>query len=328
MPNVAPNLSVGRFRNDLAHLIGEAALAAGRFGIAVSGGPDSMALLSLAHRAFPGRVEAATVDHRLRPEAADEAAMVARECARLGIAHATLVVPRPIGGNISASAREVRYALLHEWRAARGLDWLLTAHHADDQLETLIMRLNRASGVGGLAGVRGRNGTVLRPLLGWRRADLAAVIDGQGLPRAHDPSNDDPHYDRARLRAHLRATDWIDPVAAGRSAAACADAEEALQWLVEELADAWLHSPRPGLWVLERWAFPREVQRRLLAHMLRLADPDAAPRGEGIDRVLARLRQGGKATLGRGLFTAGRVWRLRLAPPRRSERRGSGDKPA
>lgn len=140
--------------------------ASARFGVAVSGGPDSMALLDLAARAFSGRVEAATVDHGLREASADEAAMVADWCGNAGIAHATLHPKGAVRGNVQSWARSQRYALLEEWRTAQGLDWLLTAHHADDQLETLLMRLNRGAGVGGLAGVRARQGVVLRPLLG------------------------------------------------------------------------------------------------------------------------------------------------------------------
>jgi tRNA(Ile)-lysidine synthase len=143
--------------------------------VAVSGGPDSLALLLLAHAAMPGLVEAATVDHGLRSESADEAAFVAEICGKLGVPHATLKVT--VGaGNLQAEARAARYAALAGWMAERGLAALATAHHADDQAETLILRLNRGSGVAGLAGVRARGlvpGTrlpLLRPLLGWRRA--------------------------------------------------------------------------------------------------------------------------------------------------------------
>ena len=107
--------------------------------------------------------------------------MVAQWCAGRGIPHATLSPSSPITGSIQASARAARYALLHQWRQERALGWLLTAHHADDQLETLLMRLNRSSGVGGLAGIRARNGTVLRPMLSWRRAELMEIARAQGL---------------------------------------------------------------------------------------------------------------------------------------------------
>lgn len=162
-----------------------------------------MALLLLAHAAFPARVEAATVDHGLRPHSAAEANMVANWCASQDLPHVVLRPKEPITGNIQSSARAARYALMEGWRADRGLDWLLTAHHADDQLETILMRLNRGSGVSGLAGVRERSGLVLRPLLRWRKAELIALAEAARLPFVHDPSNSDPRYDRAALRLRL-----------------------------------------------------------------------------------------------------------------------------
>src|SRR5689334_3825576 len=118
---------VERFARDLDALISPAA----RLGIAVSGGSDSLALLLLAAAARPGRIEAATVDHRLRPEAAAEAEMVHRHCQRLGVPHATLSVlwrEKPTSA-IQEQARSERYGLLDEWAKDRGLDAVATAHH-------------------------------------------------------------------------------------------------------------------------------------------------------------------------------------------------------
>src|SRR4051812_14287712 len=129
---------VARFRADLERLTGGAPV---RLGIAVSGGPDSLALLLLASAAYPGRIEAATVDHGLRPEGAAEAAFVGRLCVRLGLPHAILRAQMTETANVQAAARTRRYALLTQWLAATGAAFLATAHHLDDQAETLVMRL-------------------------------------------------------------------------------------------------------------------------------------------------------------------------------------------
>lgn len=288
-----------------------------RFGVAVSGGPDSMALTALMARLFPGRVEAATVDHGLRAASADEAAMVADWCRDAAIPHATLHPRGAVRGNVQSWARAQRYALLEEWRVARGLDWLLTAHHADDQLETLLMRLNRGAGVSGLAGVRARQGVILRPLLGMRKAELLAYAQEQGLPHVDDPSNTDPRFDRAALRAALAGADWIDAGAAGRSVAALAEVEEALDWVVDDLESRHVRAEGQGL-VLERTDFPREMLRRLLLRMLGRLQPGAAqPRGEAIDRVIAAARKGEQVSIGRVLLKGGARWTMKAAPPRR-----------
>lgn len=148
-PATAPDLS-----GLIAAALGRPLPAQARVALAVSGGPDSMALLALAAAALPGRITALTVDHGLRAAAAAEAAGVAAQCAARGIAHATLRRDGPpIRANVQARARAARYALMADWCRAHGAGLLLTAHHADDQAETLLMRLNRASGSDGLAGI-------------------------------------------------------------------------------------------------------------------------------------------------------------------------------
>ena len=129
-------LLLDRFRADLEPLIAPDA----RIGLAVSGGPDSLALLILAAAARPGQIEAATVDHGFRPEARDEAAMVAGICGKLGVPHTILTarwndVPTTA---IQERARRERYRLLGYWADERGLGGLATAHHADDQAITAL----------------------------------------------------------------------------------------------------------------------------------------------------------------------------------------------
>ncbi|MSO81138.1 MAG: tRNA lysidine(34) synthetase TilS [Alphaproteobacteria bacterium] len=196
-----------------------------RLAVAVSGGPDSMALALLADdwaRARGGRITALTVDHRLRPESGREARQVARWLAARGIAHAILVRRgRRPGTGVQQAARSARYGLLEGWCAARGVLHLLLAHHRDDQAETVLLRRAAGSGEAGLAAMaaiveRGQV-RVLRPLLDVPRARLAAVLTAAGQPFVEDPGNRDPAFARSRLRLD-------DAVAAAGGAAALAAA--------------------------------------------------------------------------------------------------------
>jgi tRNA(Ile)-lysidine synthase len=306
----------GRFAATLARLWPEG----GRLGLAVSGGPDSLALLLLAQAAIPGRFAVATVDHGLRPEAAGECAMVARVCADRGIPCAVLAVQTG-AGNLQAAARAARYAALAEWAAREGLSALATAHHADDQAETLLMRLNRASGLAGLAGVRARGVVpgstlpLLRPLLSWRRAELAAIVAVAGLDPALDPSNADEAYDRVRIRKALADADWIDSEALAESAAHLADADEALDWLVAREWDARVSVADGGAIRFEP-GVPRAIALRIVA---RIVEGFGSPaRGGAIARLVDALEGGSGGNVARVAATvADGDWLFRPEAPRR-----------
>jgi tRNA(Ile)-lysidine synthase len=299
-----------------ARIIGMRETDRARFGVAVSGGPDSMALLVLAAEAFTGRVFAATVDHQLRAASADEARLVARACATLGVPHLILTPDQPITGSVQAAARAARYALLEQWRRDSGIDWVMTAHHADDQLETLAMRLNRASGLSGLAGIRERQGHVLRPLLGVRRGALHALVAARAMPVVDDPSNRDPRFDRARMRAALADSDLIDPVAVAESARHLAQEEESLAWVTVQLAaDRLLLAD--GQCRVDMGHLPPALRRRLLiAALARMGE--AEPRAETLDRAIAEVLTGNAAMVGNSIIAQdAAVWAIRPAPPRR-----------
>jgi tRNA(Ile)-lysidine synthase len=176
--------------------------------VAVSGGPDSMALTLLADRwarQHGGTAWGLTVDHGLRPESADEARTVARWLAGRGIPHRTLqwLGDKPRSA-IQERARNARYRLLAEWCRANGCLHLLTAHHREDQAETYLMRKRAGSGIDGLAGmsaVRELPGCrLVRPLLAVSRLRLAALLAAENQPSLEDPSNRNPIFERARLR--------------------------------------------------------------------------------------------------------------------------------
>jgi len=305
-----------RFATDLRRLWPES----GRLGLAVSGGPDSLALLLLAHAAMPGRFAVAAVNHGLRAEAAAECAMVERVCAERGIACAILQV-RLGAGNVQAEARQARYAALARWAQQAGLSAIATAHHADDQAETLLMRLNRASGLAGLAGVRARGVVpgsrlpLLRPLLGWRRAELAGLVAANGLEPALDPSNADEAYDRVRLRKALAAADWLDAESVAASAEHLADADECIQWFVEREWDDNVSVADGGI-RYEREA-PRAVALRIVTRIV--AGFDGSARGGAIARLVAELEQGSGGNVGGVAATShDGAWVFRPEAPRRS----------
>lgn len=310
--------AIERFAADLEVL----APAGTLIGVAVSGGPDSLALLLLAAKARPGEVEAATIDHGLRPESAAEAAMVADLCETLGVPHRILVADwiRSPTSNIQAEARAMRYRLLNDWAIERGLSAVATAHHADDQAETLLMRLARGAGVGGLGGTRKRRALsedvmLMRPLLGWRKAELAAVVDSAGIEAVDDPANRDPKHDRSRIRAWLKSSDWADPVRLAASASALRDADEALDWALASLVNSRIRHDGDTL-IIEPFDLPRELKRRLLlAAFAELGA--AAPRGPDLMRAMDAMEEGAAVTLSGLKLEGGSQWRLSLAPPRR-----------
>lgn len=294
--------------------------------VALSGGPDSVALLLLLDSVFPGTVSAATVDHGLRPEAAGEAAWAGDLCRSLGVDHVTLTAPFPDRAdrtaNLSARARVLRYRLLVAHAEKIGARWIATAHHADDQLETLVMRLNRGSGVSGMVGIRTRDGRIVRPLLHWRRAELAALVEGAGLVAIQDPSNTDDRFDRARLRKRLATADWLDPVAAARSASALSDADGALDWMADRLAaETVVLAPQAA--ALRPAGLPAELLRRLVMRCLRHLEPGLEVRAAAMSRLIGTLDAGGTQTIGNILCYCtmrddGPAWGFIPAPPRRS----------
>lgn len=251
--------------------------------------------------------------------------MVARVCDVLGVPHAALAVTID-QGNLQAQAREARYAALAEWAVQRELGAIATAHHADDQAETLLMRLNRGSGVAGLAGVRARGlvpGTrlaLLRPLLTWRRVELAGVVAAAGLTAAADPSNLDERFERVRLRLALSAADWLDAPALARSAAHLADADLALDWAAQR---EWTEQVEKGpLGLTYRPRAPRAVALRVLTRIVTDLGGEE-PRGGAMARLFDSLVARQPASI--GTLVARPLpdgWSFSRAPARKAVREG------
>ncbi|HEV2557102.1 MAG TPA: tRNA lysidine(34) synthetase TilS [Microvirga sp.] len=288
---------------------------AGAVLVAVSGGPDSVALLHLLAR-WPDRprLVAATIDHGLRPEAAGEAGLVAACAARLGVEHRILpwLGPKPSSG-LQATARDARYTLLASLARTEGATHLATAHTEDDQAETLLMRLAAGSGLSGLVGMRPetmRDGLWhVRPLLAVPKAVLVDLCRREGWPFAEDPSNADPRFARVRWRRlmPLLAAEGLTPARLSRLSARARRIEEALDAAARAaFAAARVEAAGP---LKLRASFladePFEIAVRTLAlAVLTVRNGGRHARLERIEAAAGRLR---------AALAAGRALRLTLA---------------
>src|SRR5450631_836321 len=261
-----------------------------RLALAVSGGPDSLALmyLSLAWRARldEGRPDfvVLTVDHGLRPEAAAETEAVARAAGALGLNARILTRPAPpTHSALQAQARADRYTLMLAAALEEGAEALVTGHTLEDQAETLLMRLARGSGLDGLAAMApvSRLGRLklLRPLLGLSKARLEASLQARGVAWAVDPSNADPAFERPRLRSLMPALTkaGLTAEAIGASARRLARARAALEHATAEAAVRLVTIHDEGYFDIERKgleALPEEIALRLIGRLIaRLGTP-------------------------------------------------------
>ncbi|MDR3494229.1 MAG: tRNA lysidine(34) synthetase TilS [Ancalomicrobiaceae bacterium] len=276
---------------------------AAKAALAVSGGPDSTALLHLfalwrsaAADSLPGIV--LTVDHGLRPEAAEEAEFVADLARSLGLPHRTLCWhgPKPASG-IQAAARAARYALLQSAAAAEGADVLMTAHTLDDQAETFLLALARGSGVYGLAAMPAerRLGTLrlIRPLLAIPKARLIATLRSAGIAWRDDPSNANSHYARVAVRkaAPEFARHGLDSATLAATAERLARAASALDTYAGRLIAETVAIHPGGFLRFDIARFlepPDEVVLRALSLVLRaLMGHDYGPRFDRLERLHA-----------------------------------------
>lgn len=243
----ALHLGMGSTTVDLHDALGRAldrlGLPSGAWLVAVSGGPDSVVLLELVAELGPRHgiePHVAHVDHGIHPDSASVAGLVARHADRLGL---PMHVQRlSLGAGASeTTARTLRYQALERMRLAAGARGIMTAHHADDQAETVLMRLVRGSGPAGLAGMTPGRG-IVRPLLGVPRASLVALANARGLENWHDPANTDP--------VHLR--NWVRLTALPTLRARLPDIDQRLLDVARQAAgqrNAWdqLLDQLPGL---------------------------------------------------------------------------------
>jgi tRNA(Ile)-lysidine synthase len=315
----APPLTLDELRSDFERLL------IGPLALAVSGGPDSMALMHLvaawaaeagvADRQRMGSVPlfVLTVDHKLRPQSAEEAVWVKGEAARLGLPHETLIWdgPKPSSA-VQAAARAARYGLIddfleRELREGRvpSKRRIVVAHHEDDQAETVLMRLARGSGLDGLSGMRdeehmastdGAGGcTIVRPLLRTSKARLMATLEAAGRAWKDDPGNRASEFERVRVRQALETLRGLGIGSAeiGRSAWRLSRARRAVLAGTEAAAFRAVKLHR-GLFAeidaAHLTELPDEYVVRILAHLLRVFGGSAPPaRLSQIEQLAARI---------------------------------------
>jgi tRNA(Ile)-lysidine synthase len=332
--------------------------------LAVSGGPDSTALMWLAARWRDGltrkpKLLAVTIDHGLRKESAREALAVKRLARKLKIEHRTLRWSgrKPKTG-LQEAARNARYRLLAEVARKAGAERILLGHTLDDQAETVLIRLVRGSGVSGLAGMRqlapvpapgGKAASLVRPLLGVRKARLIATLKAAQVPYAEDPSNRNEDFTRVRLRATMPALsrEGLTP----ERLAVLARRVERIEIALHDILNDALQSVAPGPWpgagpvTMDMAAFarlPEEIGLRLLGRVIQWAGDEgpvelaklealcgslAAPIDAALDGVNPRRF---RRTLAGAMITlSGTKLTVERAPSRRTgaKPRQSGPKP-
>jgi tRNA(Ile)-lysidine synthase len=314
--------------------------------LAVSGGPDSTALLWLATRWRDSlkrapRLVAITVDHGLRRESQSEARAVARLAKSLAVEHRTLRWrgPKPKAG-LPAAAREARYRLLAGAAAKIGAAHILTAHTRDDQAETLMMRLARGSGLSGLAAMareapRGAV-TIVRPLLDVPKAALVATLRKAGIGYADDPTNRDPAFTRTRFRELMPQliAEGIDARNLARLAQRLARANAALESVVSVMEHSIGRTSTAGLIEIDARAFatlPDEIALRLLGRAVTAAGREGSAELAKLEVLLAALRVATRRRERIRQTLAGAVIALKpdlivvdRAPPRRQPTHKSG----
>lgn len=313
--------------------------------LAVSGGPDSIAMLGLAAaaRAYLPPLAVATVDHGLRPEAAEEARLVAGLCKELQIPHCTLSwVDRPAAPVSQEAARKGRYALLMGHARAIEASHLVTAHTLDDQAETVLMRMASGTGLGGLGAMRPnvKRGVIghIRPFLEIPKSRIIATCDAHHWHFTDDPSNDDERFKRVRLRAlmPILAHEGLTPERLGTLAARARRTEDAIEHVAKRGLDESLirKAPDGGAVRLRAESFysePFEIAMRMLRQaMLAIATVEQGEAQIPLGKLELLMRNLRMAIRDQRPFRSTLAWtviahangyiEVRTAPIRRSQR--------
>lgn len=281
-----------------------------KMAVAVSGGGDSIALLALTAifaKKYGIEVHAISIDHGLRKGTDQEIKLVTQLCVQIGCQHHVEHWSGwDGGGNLQDRARTARYKLIADWAAGKGISVVVLGHTADDQAETLMMRLSRGAGVDGLSAMsprREQSGiTWVRPLLGVQRRDLRHFLEAKQLTWAEDPSNENRDFERIRMRDALKLLEPLGFHANNLIAVAdqMSKARAALNWqtflAAKEIAE--VSHGAISISMAAYHALPVEISRRLLVHALSwLSNSDYPPRRGAIEQARLSIGKGTAHTL-------------------------------
>jgi tRNA(Ile)-lysidine synthase len=293
--------------------------------VAVSGGPDSLCLLHVLHRLAPEqhlRLHVAHLDHQLRPDSSDDATFVAHIAAAWGLAITVgradiAALARTRRSGIEATARAVRSQFLIDTARTVAAGTIALGHTADDQAETVLLRLLRGAGPSGLAAIRPKrpadthidNLKLVRPLLETTRAEVEAYCAEQNLTPRYDVSNESPIFTRNRVRGYiiplLKTYNPGIVATLGRTARVCAEEDDLLNEIVEQAWDGIARLDAGGV-LFDRPAFVqlhRALQRRLIRKAARLLVAEAELEAKHIEAILAAIAADRKRVqLPRGLW--------------------------
>jgi tRNA(Ile)-lysidine synthase len=290
--------------------------------VAVSGGPDSIALLSLLHRlARPWRLTLTTVhcNYALRGAESDGDESFVRDFCRERqlslVIHRPMLVKRRQRSSLQAAARDARYDFMKQLAHEVGADRIALGHTANDQAETLLMWMLRGAGMAGLAGMSyAREDRIIRPLLAATREEVVAYLDHEGLTYRRDSSNEKPLYHRNRIRKELLPViTRLAPAAVRvlqRQADLLREDEQYLEQITNNLVRALVSCDSRGVQRVDRQAFielPVALQRRLVRAVLRTYDEEGRASSvrvvESVRRVLLKGKSGARLSLKQALVT-------------------------
>uniref|UniRef100_A0A2A4Z6G1 tRNA(Ile)-lysidine synthase n=1 Tax=OCS116 cluster bacterium TaxID=2030921 RepID=A0A2A4Z6G1_9PROT len=281
--------------------------------VAVSGGGDSMALLLALHHYrqqsdITLKIIALTVDHKLRADAAIEAAQVGQWCKDLGIEHHVLEwqfdeMPTTA---IQEKARDARYQLMGEFCVAHHINKLFVAHNLEDNAETFLMRLKRGAGLSGLSGiaatmqrdVNGRSVDIVRPFLTFERTDLRDYLSRHKQLWYDDVSNQNEKFERVQIRNFLAQNAPLNSDAVAQSAKRLARANEAVEFYLEDFWQSKIAFLPLGIAHVKLDDFaqlPEELKLRLLARLVwTIGGQDNPPRWQKIENLLQLILGAGR----------------------------------